>query len=123
MVVTRRRILIVDDDPLIVQSFAAIFRSDGYAVAAAADADEALARARGGAFDVILLDVVLPGADGVEIVEALRRAAPASAVVVLSASPDVDVADALARGATEVIMKPPDVGELLGTVARLAAPA
>ena len=70
-------ILIVDDEFSVRDSLDHWFRKDGYEVRTAADAAEATAAMQAGAFDVVLLDVRLPGMDGMRLLEQIRRTAPA----------------------------------------------
>ena len=70
------RILIVDDEFSVRDSLDHWFRKDGYEVQTAADAAEATAAMQSGAFDVVLLDVRLPGMDGMRLLEQIRRTAP-----------------------------------------------
>ena len=69
---TRARILVVDDDRVFRLSTAALLQADGYEVHAVAGGQEAVEALRASRFDVMLLDVKMPGTDGISVVEALR---------------------------------------------------
>jgi CheY-like chemotaxis protein len=120
MAAESRTILLVDDDELVTESFATIFRGEGYDVAVARNGLEAVEVATARPFDVILLDVVLPGMDGVTTLECLNKVSAGSRVMVLTGDGETEPQDLLALGASAVIWKPPDIGELLDRVARLS---
>jgi len=67
------RILVVDDDEVLVKTLVAIFRRAGHTVLAALDGESGLACARAGAPDLIILDVMMPEMDGLEVCRRLRR--------------------------------------------------
>lgn len=67
------RILVVDDDEILVNTLAAVFRRLGHAVLVALDGETGLACARAGAPDVIILDVMMPDLDGLEVCRRLRE--------------------------------------------------
>ncbi|MGT2426681.1 response regulator transcription factor [Amnibacterium kyonggiense] len=111
-------LLLVEDDPelgpLMVEAL-----SEDYAVTLVRDGDAGLAGARGGDFDVIVLDRRLPGVDGVEIVSTLRRDGVATPVLLLTALGSVaDRVEGLDAGADDYLVKPFDFAEL---AARLRA--
>ena len=68
-----RRILLVDDEPLIVKGLKYSLEQEGYETESAADGEEALTRFFGGQFDLILLDVMLPKMDGIEVCQRIRE--------------------------------------------------
>lgn len=121
---SRPRLLVVDDDPDITSTFQAILRSEGYDVATASDGAEALALVRRESFDLILLDLLLPGMNGWRILEHLRALAPTARVVILCADVDTEgEVEAFRLGAVDVLLKPPDVHKLLRFVDELTRPA
>lgn len=123
MVKDRRRLLVVDDDGQITSTFKAILCGEGYDVATAADGAEALEHVRRGPFDLILLDLLLPGMDGWTVLRHIRAAAPAARVVVLCADVDPEgELEAFRLGAVDVLLKPPDVGKLLRFIDEVARP-
>ncbi|MGH7263775.1 MAG: response regulator [Candidatus Rokuibacteriota bacterium] len=110
----------MDDDAEITSTFRAILNSEGYEVATASDGAEALALARAERFDLVLLDLLLPGMDGWTVLQQLRQVAPATPVVILCADVDPDgEREALRLGAVSVLLKPPDVSRLLRFVDEL----
>ncbi len=113
-----RRILTVDDDPLITAILARILRGAGHQVHTAETGDEALCLLRSTAFDVAVVDLEMPGADGLTVLAALRAAQPACARILSSGRLDLDsVVAAINRGEiARVLRKPYGPEELLAAV-------
>ncbi len=110
-------ILVVDDEHLIRWSLEEQLRKEGYAILQAATGAEALQRAQAENPDLTLLDVRLPDADGLEILERLRVGDPESLVIMITAHGGVESAvRAMKLGAHDYIIKPIDVEELKLTV-------
>ena len=106
------RLLIVDDDRTFRLSTAALLRQDGHEVAEAADGSEAMAKLKTEAFDLILLDLRMPGLDGIGMVEVLRKWGHDTPILMISGYGTVGTAvDALHTGADDFLTKPvePDV--------------
>lgn len=100
-------ILIVDDEPLIRQTLAEFLHQEGYGVATAGDAEEALDQVRERRFDLALCDIQLPGLDGIGLLERLLRLSPETFVVLITAYGTVESAvEAFKRGAHDYLMKP-----------------
>ena len=115
--------LVVDDDPVIVTLLRVNFEMEGYRVVAAADGLAGLEAARRGAPDLVVLDVMMPGIDGLEVARTLR-ADPATAslpILLLSAKAQATDIAAGAEVADDYVTKPFDPLELLDRVARLLA--
>jgi two-component system nitrogen regulation response regulator NtrX len=114
------RILIVDDEESIRKSLSGILSDEGHEPRAARDGDEALAALRGrdGAPDLVLLDIAMPGRDGIDVLEELRRVAPDLPVVMMSGHGTIETAvRATQLGAWDFIEKPLSVEKLLLTIA------
>jgi two-component system nitrogen regulation response regulator NtrX len=114
----RLEILVVDDDPAIRSALRRALEGAGHAVQEAADAAEGLARLDPRATDVVLLDINLPGLDGLDALERFREQAPVTAVIMVTG--EATLANAMRagqRGAYDFIEKPPDLPHLLGVVA------
>jgi len=106
-------ILIVDDEFSVRDSLASWFRKDGYRVGAAEDAKEALRLIQEASWDVVLLDIKMPGMDGVELQRRLHDIDPDLTVIMITAYASVDTAvQALKQGAFDYIAKPIDPDEL-----------
>jgi two-component system response regulator MprA len=107
------RILIVDDDRALREALRRALGLAGYESVLAADGEEALARATSAAPDAIVLDVGLPGMDGLAVCRALRASGDRVPVLMLTARDAVaDRIDGLDAGADDYLVKPFDVGEL-----------
>jgi CheY-like chemotaxis protein len=119
--VSRPRILVVDDDLAITATFENILGGEGYEVVTAGGGQEAIDACRRAPVDLVLLDLIMPRMDGLEVLRRLREVAPAARIVILSAyiEPDRE-AEALRLGASAVLAKPPDLGKLLRFLTELA---
>ncbi len=113
-----KRLLIVDDDRHLLESMRVVF-STTYEVFTALSAEEAEDVLAETEVDVALLDVVLPGKDGVELLQKISKTHPELPVVMISASPSIrPVIQALDLGACDYIRKPFDIDELRLVVER-----
>ena len=116
------RVLVVEDDVRMAAALRRGLRSDGLVADVAGDGEDALRRARTGSFDVVVLDVMLPGLDGFEVCRRLR-AEPASwaPVIMLTARDAVDDrVRGLDAGADDYLTKPFSLVELLARLRALA---
>jgi two-component system, NtrC family, response regulator HydG len=112
-------ILVVDDEPSVRESLTGWFAKDGYRVLAAENGVTALHLMRDHAFDVILLDIKMPGMDGMELQEHIQRTDPGIAVIMITAFASVETAvRALKQGAFDYVTKPIDPDELSHLVRR-----
>jgi two-component system response regulator RegX3 len=108
-----RKILIVDDEPKVRQALAAYFTAKGFEVRMVADGQEALALADVFAPDVVLLDLLMPGMSGVELLKLFKQRHPAPKVIMVSAADHAHVAaGALQLGADAYVCKPAHLPEL-----------
>jgi DNA-binding response OmpR family regulator len=111
------RILIAEDEPHIVRFLVKGLQAQGYATTAAADGDEALALARSGAFDLMLLDLGLPRLDGLRVLAQMRHAQVRLPVIVVTArGSSADIVNGLDCGADDYLSKPFRLAELLARV-------
>ena len=111
------RILIAEDEPRIASFLEKGLRANGFTTAVAGDGDEALARARSGEFDLLILDIGLPGRDGFSVLSELRRRDRRLPVVILTARDSVgDTVAGLEGGADDYVTKPFRFEELLARV-------
>jgi DNA-binding NtrC family response regulator len=112
-----RRILVVDDDAGIRTSLSRILRSSGHDLRMASDGFEAVEIAREFHPELVLLDIRMPGIDGVETFQRLRQETPAVAAIFMTAYSSSDRSgEAEERGAIRVLSKPLDLGGLLELV-------
>src|SRR3990172_8503956 len=113
-------ILVVDDDPKMLSLMRRGLSFDGYAVELAADGEEALRSARESAPDLVVLDVMLPGLDGVEVCRRLRAGDPDLPILMLTAKGRVpDRVAGLDAGADDYLVKPFAFDELLARIRAL----
>jgi len=111
------RLLIVDDERSIREALSQVFEYEGHDVAVASDGPEALAVAEEFRPDVTLLDVKMPGMDGIEVLTRMREADPAAVVVMISGHGTIETAvEATRRGAFDFLEKPLDTDRLLVTL-------
>jgi DNA-binding response OmpR family regulator len=112
------RILIVEDDKAIRMSLEDDLRFDGFEVATAADGKDGLKRALDGDFQLIILDVILPGLDGFEICRKLREAGVKTPVIMVTAArtEETDKVVGLDLGADDYVTKPVGSRELVARV-------
>ncbi|HEV2731572.1 MAG TPA: response regulator transcription factor [Terriglobales bacterium] len=109
------RVLIVEDEPRLAENIARTLRETaGYAVDVAADGQEGLFLAESNAYDAILLDLMLPKLDGMQVLKRIRESGQHTPVLVLTARDDKESVVALLNaGADDYLTKPFDLGELL----------
>lgn len=110
------RILLVEDDPSIREVTAIGLRNAGFTVATAADGQAGLDQALAGGFDLILLDIMLPKRDGLEVCRELRRTSVIPIVMLTARTDTIDVVVGLEAGADDYVKKPFDVPELVARV-------
>jgi DNA-binding response OmpR family regulator len=114
---TRGRVLVVEDDSAIRRGIVDALTFEGYLTVEAGTGEEGMAAALGGDIDVMLLDLVLPGRDGFEVLSAVRRHRPDLLTIVLTARGEQeDRIRGLKLGADDYVVKPFSVGELLARV-------
>ena len=112
-------ILIVDDEYSVRDSLENWFRKDGYRASSARDAREALQLLQSGGFDIVLLDIKMPGMDGMELQRRLKELDPEIVVIMITAFASVETAvQALKEGAFDYVTKPIDPDELSHLVRR-----
>ncbi len=101
------RILIVDDEPGIRQSLKGVFEDEGFTTEAVASGEECLKKIESNSYDLVLLDIWLPGADGLETLRRLREKSPDTRVVMISGHATIATAvSATKLGAYDFIEKP-----------------
>jgi two-component system OmpR family response regulator len=105
------RALVAEDDPGVRRLIASILELDGWDVREAADGDEAVAMAESWHPDAVVIDVMMPGRDGLSAVRHMRDDEEDCAVVVVSAKPGVEQ-DAMDAGADDFVSKPFDPEDL-----------
>jgi DNA-binding response OmpR family regulator len=111
------RILVVDDEPEVGDIVVRVLSADGYEVSTARDGEDGLRQALAGDYGLIILDLIMPGVSGPEVLTRLRRERPEQPVLVLSCITDVITkVGCLDLGAQDYLTKPFQLAELLARV-------
>lgn len=113
------RILVVDDDPEIVSFIKRGLAYEGYTVDTAGDGTEALTRAREREPDLVILDIMLPGIDGIEVAKRLRQGGDVPILMLTAKGTVTDKVTGLESGADDYLVKPFAFDELLARVRAL----
>jgi DNA-binding NtrC family response regulator len=113
------RILVAEDEASIREGLCELLRDEGYEVTTAADGTEALAAIDDGNFDLVMTDLRMPGADGLEVLRHARELAPQTLVLLFTAHASIETAvEALRQGAHDYILKPLVFEDVLHKVSR-----
>src|ERR1700733_11570965 len=112
------RVLLIDDDVRLHELLASYLDQNGFAVTVAADGRKGLAALEGGTFDAVLLDVMMPGMDGIEVCKRVRGKSNIPIVMLTAKGDETDRVVGLEMGADDYVAKPFSPRELL---ARLRA--
>ncbi len=116
------RVMIVDDEEAICESLKAWFMKDGYQVETVTSGTEALKRLQDKHFDIYLVDVKMPGMDGLELLSRLKERQPDAVVIMITAHGSIETAvEAMKRGAMDYLCKPFDPDELSLLMERMLA--
>jgi DNA-binding response OmpR family regulator len=114
---SRARVLVIEDEPGIVDFLRRGLESEGFEVEASLDGTEGERLALGQSFDAVLLDLMLPGRSGIEVLGAIRQARPRLPVIVLTARGELeDRVAGLDAGAVDYLVKPFSISELVARV-------
>jgi two-component system CheB/CheR fusion protein len=117
------RVLLVEDDIEALEMFGSLLELEGAEVSSASSGDQALSLAEAATFDLIVSDVGMPGMDGYQLIQALRKRPSAAAVPAIALTGygrEQDVEKALSSGFTTHLRKPVDLAELKEAVVRLS---
>jgi DNA-binding NtrC family response regulator len=110
---------IIDDEPVIHDVLGQLLSAEGFEVEHSASGEEGLAKYESAAFDLVLLDLLMPGMKGNEVLQAIRRIDPQALVVIITAYASVESAiEAMKLGAFDYVQKPFKHEELLLTIER-----
>ncbi|MDP8924111.1 MAG: response regulator transcription factor [Chloroflexota bacterium] len=110
------RVLVVDDEPVLADTIRYNLRREGYEVQVANDGNEALKLATAAAPDLVVLDLMLPGIDGLEVCRQLRRESTVPILMLTAKDDEVDKIVGLEVGADDYMTKPFSMRELLARV-------
>ncbi|MCX6559010.1 MAG: sigma-54 dependent transcriptional regulator [Candidatus Aminicenantes bacterium] len=113
------RIHVIDDEPIIQDVLQQLLTSEGFEVEISANGAEGLAKLGQQTFDLLLLDLLMPGMNGLDVLQAVRRIDPQALVIIITANASVESAiEAMKRGAFDYVQKPFKHEELLLTIER-----
>lgn len=112
----KRRILVVDDEPIISESVAARLRAEGFAVDIALDGPSAVEIAQQSTPDLVVLDVMLPGFDGLEVCRRIQAERPVAVLMLTARTDETDMLVGLGVGADDYLTKPFSMRELIARV-------
>jgi DNA-binding response OmpR family regulator len=112
----QRRVLVVDDEPTIAASVAARLRAEGFVVDVAHDGPSAMASVAADEPDLVVLDVMLPGYDGLEVCRRIQARRPVPVLMLTARVAETDLLVGLAVGADDYLTKPFSIRELAARV-------
>ena len=114
--IEKQRILVVDDDPTISEVVARYLEREGYEVDIASDGEEALAKGKSGSPDLVVLDLMLPKVDGLEVFRILRAEDSVPIIMLTAKGEEMDKLVGLSLGADDYITKPFSPRELVARI-------
>jgi DNA-binding NtrC family response regulator len=118
----KTRVLLVDDEKDFIESLSQRLQIRGFEVHTSLSGDDALNLIRQFDFDVVVLDVVMPGKDGIETLEEIKTIQPLLQVIMLTGHATVDTAiEGMKLGAYDYLMKPTDTGDLVVKITKANA--
>jgi DNA-binding NtrC family response regulator len=110
---------IIDDEPIIHEVLGQLLTSEGYEVDLSSSGEEALNKFSARSFDLILLDLLMPGMDGIEVLKKIKKIDPLAAIIIITAYASVESAiEAMKIGAFDYVQKPFKHDDLLLTIKR-----
>jgi DNA-binding NtrC family response regulator len=113
----RAWVLVVDDDAGMVDTLADILSANGHQVGLAYSGPSALDMVKSARYDVALMDIQMPGLNGVEVLKRMRDVAPEVAVIMMTAFTRHELIEEAKRAAAAVLSKPLDIERVLGLIA------
>lgn len=117
----KKRVLIVDDDVSILGVVSEVLEDDGYTVTTASSGEEALDILRDNQFSLVMSDIRLPGINGVEVLEHIKRISPRTNVIIITSHASLDTSiDAIKHGAYDYLLKPFEDLSLISSAAKRA---
>jgi len=110
---------VIDDEPVIHDVLSQLLTAEGYDIVLSSSGEDALQKYEAQTFDLVLLDLLMPGLDGIEVLKAIKKIHPQAVIIIITAYASVESAiEAMKMGAFDYIQKPFKHEELLLTIAR-----
>ena len=120
---SQHSILVVDDDLGTCQTLSDILEAKGYQVDTAADGFQAIEKVKQSSFDVIIIDIIMPGLNGVETYKVIKEVNPKVKAIMITAYAVEDlISQAYKEGAYQVMSKPLEIERLLQSIKNLETP-
>jgi len=115
----KKKILLVDDEKEFIQTLAERLEVRDFNVQTAFDGEEALSKIKAQDFDVVVLDVLMPGKNGIETLREIKSLKPLVSVIMLTGHATVATAiDGMKAGAYDYLIKPTDTNDLVGKITK-----
>jgi len=115
----KKKVLLVDDEKEFIQTLAERLEVRDFNVQTAFDGEEALSKIKAQDFDVVVLDVLMPGKNGIETLREIKSLKPLISVIMLTGHATVETAiDGMKAGAYDYLMKPTDTNDLVGKITK-----
>ncbi len=112
--IAQRSVLVVDDEPGVRKMLISFLELNGFRCAEAGSGEEALAQARTGAFDLIIMDIRMPGVSGMDVLRQIKSERPDQPIVMVTGASEVEFAvEAFRLGAQDYLIKPFSLEEML----------
>jgi DNA-binding NtrC family response regulator len=117
---TRLRIMIIDDEPIVCKRLKSALQKVGYTVETFTDSASALNRLKEAAFDIIITDLKMEGADGMQVLMKAKELSPRTRVIVITGFATMETArESFHKGAFDFVAKPFKLGDILECVRRI----
>jgi DNA-binding response OmpR family regulator len=110
------RVLVVDDEPSVRESVGYALEQEGFEVTLAEDGEDAESKLDGTSFDLLIIDIMMPGKSGLDVCREVRAESPVPIILLTAKDAEVDKVVGLEVGADDYVTKPFSVRELLGRV-------
>lgn len=116
----RLRILVLDDEPIVCKRLKPAFQKAGYEVETFTDSAQALARLHETRFDIVVTDLKMEGADGMQVLSSALEASPRTRVIVITGFATLETAkESFRKGAFDFVAKPFKLGDIVECVKRI----
>ena len=116
----RLRILVLDDEPIVCKRLKPAFQKAGYDVETFTDSAGALARLREESFDIVVTDLKMEGADGMQVLSSALEASPRTRVIIITGFATLETAkESFRKGAFDFVAKPFKLGDIVDCVRRI----